>query len=399
MADLYVGRQPIFNRKLKTYAYELLYRDLSGGTDDLSGEEATSRVINTLSEIGLEQIVGKHEAFINVTESLLHEDGLLGILPQQCVLEVKSSITPTPELISFLSKFSESGYRIALDDFEYREELKPLLDIADIIKMDVRALGQSGVEAQLELLKPYKLPLVAEKVETPAEFNLYQDMGFDYFQGFFFAKPNVLSVKSIPASKLAVMELMATISNPDVSIQELGDIITRDASLSVKTLRYVNSPATGLSTEVTSIAQALTLLGLAVIRKWVMVLTLMGMDLEGKSPELFVIMLTRARLCELMAKQAKLDNPSGYFTIGLLSAIDVLLDAPMDALIEPLPLTAEMKGAITSFDGEAGAVLKTAIALEQGMSDELCFSALSEHDLNHLYLDALGWADEVNNDI
>jgi EAL and modified HD-GYP domain-containing signal transduction protein len=399
MADLYVGRQPIFNRKLKTYAYELLYRDLSGGTDDLSGEEATSRVINTLSEIGLEQIVGKHEAFINVTESLLHEDGLLGILPQQCVLEVKSSITPTPELISFLSKFSESGYRIALDDFEYREELKPLLDIADIIKMDVRALGQSGVEAQLELLKPYKLPLVAEKVETPAEFNLYQDMGFDYFQGFFFAKPNVLSVKSIPASKLAVMELMATISNPDVSIQELGDIITRDASLSVKTLRYVNSPATGLSTEVTSIAQALTLLGLAVIRKWVMVLTMMGMDLEGKSPELFVIMLTRARLCELMAKQAKLDNPSGYFTIGLLSAIDVLLDAPMDALIEPLPLTAEMKGAITSFDGEAGAVLKTAIALEQGMSDELCFSALSEHDLNHLYLDALGWADEVNNDI
>ena len=116
MADLYVGRQPIFNRKLKTHAYELLYRDSAGGIVDLSGEEATSRVINALSEIGLEQLVGQHEAYINVTEPLLHEDGLLGILPRQCVLEVKSSIEASPEIVTFLKKFSESGYRIALDN-------------------------------------------------------------------------------------------------------------------------------------------------------------------------------------------------------------------------------------------------------------------------------------------
>jgi EAL and modified HD-GYP domain-containing signal transduction protein len=184
-----------------------------------------------------------------------------------------------------------------------------------------------------------------------------------------------------------------------VSIQELGEIITRDASLSVKTLRYVNSPATGLSVEVTSIAQALTLLGLDVIRKWAMVLSVTGLDLEGKSPELFVIMLTRARLCELMARKASMDNPSGYFTIGLLSAIDVLLDAPMDALIDPLPLAAEMKVAIKGFEGEAGAVLKTAIALEQGMTNAMPFTVIPEGDLNELYLEALGWADEVNSGI
>lgn len=399
MSDLYVGRQPIFNRKLKTYGYELLYRDSKGGSTGLSGEEATTRVIHTLSEIGLEQLVGKHEAFINVTEPLLHEDGLLGILPRQCVLEVKSSIDPSPEIVAFLKKFSDTGYRIALDDFEYREALKPLLALTDIVKMDVKALGQAGVESQLALLKPYDISLVAEKVETPVEFNLYQDMGFDYFQGFFFARPSVVSVKSIPASKLAVMELMATISNPDVSIQELGEIITRDASLSVKTLRYVNSPATGLSAEVTSIAQALTLLGLDVIRKWAMVLSVTGLDLEGKSPELFIIMLTRARLCELMARKAGLDNASGYFTIGLLSAIDVLLDAPMDALIDPLPLAAEMKAAIKGFEGEAGAVLKTAIALEQGMTDAMPFTDIPEGEMNELYLEALGWADEVNSGI
>jgi len=399
MADLYVGRQPIFNRKLKTIAYELLYRDSTGGGVDLSGEEATTRVINTLSEIGLEQLVGQHEAYINVTEPLLHEDGLLGILPRQCVLEVKSSIDASPEIVAFLKKFSESGYRIALDDFEYREALTPLLDITDIIKMDVKALGEEGVKTQLEFLKPYELTLVAEKVESPAEFNLYQDLGFDYFQGFFFAKPSVHTVKTIPASKLAIMELMATLSNPEVSLQELGEIITRDASLSVKTLRYVNSPATGLSTEVTSISQALTLLGLDVIRKWSMVLTLTGLDLEGKSPELFVIMLTRARLCELMATRVGMENPSGYFTIGLLSAIDVLLDAPMDALVEPLPLTTEMKQAITGFTGKAGTVLKTAIALEQGMFDEITFTALPEVELSALYLEALGWADEVTSGI
>jgi EAL and modified HD-GYP domain-containing signal transduction protein len=150
---------------------------------------------------------------------------------------------------------------------------------------------------------------------------------------------------------------------------------------------------------VTSISQALTLLGLDVIRKWSMVLTLTGLDLEGKSPELFVIMLTRARLCELMATRARLENPSGYFTIGLLSAIDVLLDAPMDTLVEPLPLTTEMKQAITGFTGEAGGILKTAIALEQGMFDEITFTALPEDELGALYLEALGWADEVTSGI
>ncbi len=401
MADLFVGRQPIFNRKLRTHAYELLFR--AGDKRHAAvvcGDMATSQVlVNALSEIGLENLVGPYQAFINVTDKLLLESDLAAMLPKQCSLEILESVSPTPEIVASVQRLSDAGYQIVLDDFEYSEAMNPLLEIADLVKLDVRQLQEEGVRKQLEQLAPFNVKLLAEKVETPSEFNTYQDMGFEYFQGYFFARPSVVQVKSIPANNLAIMELISKVNDPDITLAELGEVISRDASLSVKTLRYVNSPAVGLAAEVSSINQALTLLGLDIIRQWVMILTLTSVDLEDKSPELFVMMLTRARLCQLIAEKAGLENPGIYFTIGLLSAIDVLMDASMDQLINPLPLTQEVKSALLDFSGTGGAILRSVMAIEQGMLNEIIFTELDMDQLNHAYLEALHWADEVNGGI
>lgn len=364
------------------------------------GDTATSQVlVNALSEIGLENLVGQHQAFINVTDRLLLERDLAAMLPKQCALEILETVVPTPEIVASIQRLSDAGYYIVLDDFEYSDAMIPLLEIAELVKLDVRLLKEEGVRKQMEHLARFDLKLLAEKVETSAEFNTYQDMGFDFFQGYFFARPSVVQVKGIPASNLAIMELVSKVNDPEISLAELGEVISRDASLSVKTLRYVNSPAVGLAAEVSSINQALTLLGLDIIRQWVMILTLTSVDLEDKSPELFVMMLTRARLCQLIADKAGLENPGIYFTIGLLSAIDVLMDAPMDQLINPLPLTQEVKSALLDFEGTGGAILRSAMALEQGMLSEVVFSQLNMDQLNEAYLEALHWADGINSDI
>lgn len=401
MADFYVGRQPIFNRKLRTHAYELLFRSGDKGhASVVCGDTATSQVlVNALSEIGLDNLVGQHQAFINVTDRLLLERDLAAMLPKQCALEILETVEPTPEIVASIQRLSDAGYYIVLDDFEYSDAMIPLLEIAELVKLDVRLLKEEGVRKQMEHLARFDLKLLAEKVETSAEFNAYQDMGFDFFQGYFFAKPTVVQVKGIPASNLAIMELVSKVNDPEISLAELGEVISRDASLSVKTLRYVNSPAVGLAAEVSSINQALALLGMDIIRQWVMILTLTSVDLEDKSPELFVMMLTRARLCQLIADKAGLENPGVYFTIGLLSAIDVLMDAPMDQLINPLPLTQEVKSALLGFEGTGGAILRSAMALEQGMLSEVVFTQLNMGQLNEAYLEALHWADEVNSGI
>jgi EAL and modified HD-GYP domain-containing signal transduction protein len=397
MPDLYVGRQPIFNRKWRTHAYELLFRSgIENQANVICEDAATSRVlVNALSEIGLDKLVGSHQAFINVTDKHLLDSDLATMLPKQCVLEILETVEPSPEIIASVQRLSEAGYQIALDDFEYSEAMIPLLEIADLVKLDVRLLQEEGVKKHLDHLGRFDVKLLAEKVETPLEFETYQAMGFDYFQGFFFARPSVVQVKAIPANKLAIMELISKVNDPEIGLSELGEVISRDASLSVKTLRYVNSPAVGLASEVSSVNQALVLLGLDIIRQWVMILTLRGIDLEDKAPELFVVMLTRAKFCQLIAQKTGLENPSSQFTIGLLSAIDVLMDAPMDQLIEPLPLTEEVKSAVLNFEGEGGDILRTAIGMEQGMLNDIVFDRLGMEQLNGAYLEALQWADEV----
>ncbi len=392
--DVFLARQPIFTRALTVYGYELLYRpDAVNGAGEVNGNQATSQVlINAFMEIGFDNLVGDRLAFINFTQSFLESDESSALPRKQVVLEVLEDVRPTPALIQALQALSSQGFSIALDDFVYREELDPLVDIADIIKVDVRALDDGLLEQQVRLLKPRKAELLAEKIETHEEFVRCKDLGFDYFQGYFFARPLVVKGKRLPANRLAVIRLLARLQDPAVEVKELELLIGQDLGLSYKLLRYINSPYFGLRNQVSSIQQAIVLIGLKAVKTWATLIGLSGID--DKPGELMVTAMVRAKLCEALAQAKGLQDTDVYFTVGLFSIIDAILDAPMAEIIAMLPLSDEVQAALLSQEGVMGTILKGVLAYEKGEWDESDIG-IDRHLVRDRYLQSIRWADDT----
>lgn len=394
--EVYIGRQPIFNRKLKTTAYELLYRDTEDNRSELTGDAATSRVIiNAFIEIGLENVIGPHDAFFKLTRGFLMDQELGIFPPERTVFEVPSDIEVDEALIEAIKGLKSQGYRIALDNFVIRKEILPLLAVTDIVKIDTSQLDEEQIRKHVEVLKPKGIKLLAQKVETPEQFNLYQDLGIDFFQGYFFAKPTVVKSKRVPANKMTVMQLLARVNDPDVTMDELAELIQQDVSLSVKVLKYVNSPITGLSREIDSIQRALILLGVDMIKYWVSIMAMSDLASENTPDELITTLLARARSCELLAKRTGAENPAAYFTVGLFSALDVVMETEMETVLAQLPLVDEVKQALLHLKGDMGQALRCTMALESGLIDEAAFHDLDSGELARINREAMQWADEV----
>ncbi len=396
MSEVFIGRQPVFNRKLKLYAYELLARSDMKNVSSSTGDAATSQVIiNALMEIGLEQIVGKHPAFFKLTRNFLLEQELGIFSPDSTIFEIPNDIDVDDALVAAVQVQKDRGYPIALDNFVYREELLPLLRMADIVKVDTSRLDEAGIRKHVEMLKKVGTKVLAQKVETPEEFNLYQDLGVDYFQGYFFAKPTVVTAKRIPPNKMTILQLLAQVNDPDVKMDELGDLIQQDVSLSVKVLKYINSPMSGLSREIDSIKQALVLLGMDMIKYWVSIMAMSDLDLEGRPDELITTLLTRAKTCELLAEKAGESDQSAFFTVGLFSALDVIMEVSMEEVLKQLPLAQDVMDALLSLKGDMGQALRCAMAMESGMLEEAQYKSLGADVLSDIYVEAMHWADEL----
>ena len=254
MQEVFVGRQPIYRKDLSLYAYELLFR---GKRDDVNAnvvdnDAATSEVLyNTFIEIGLENIIGDHRAFVNLTERFLIGEYPLPCDNKRLVLEILEHVKVTDNLIEAVKGLKQKGYKIALDDFIYRPELKPLVPIADIIKIDLRALSQEQLRRYVTILRDKSnAKLLAEKVETREEFQLCLDLGFEFYQGYYFSKPHIIKGQTIPHSKLSVLQLIARIQDPNIAMDELEKIISMDASLAYKLLRVVNCASFNLNKQV-----------------------------------------------------------------------------------------------------------------------------------------------------
>jgi c-di-GMP phosphodiesterase len=400
--EIFIGRQPILNSDQKLYAYELLFRSsaqasVAGVSDAV---QATSRlVINTFNNFGVERVLGDKKAFINVSAPLLESD-LLELLPaNKVVLEILEDVLPTAEVVNRCQVLKARGYQFALDDFVYKRELEPFLAVASFIKFDLRALGISGLSEQLRLLRGRSISFLAEKVETRSEFDSCRALLINYYQGYYFAKPETLRMKRMDPSAQQVMHLFSLVSaNAEPQVIEAN--FRQNVALSYNLLRYINSVGFGLVRKVDTIKHALVVLGYAKLARWLTLLMFSSSSSNPAPQALFRTALIRARLTELLGQQrlptAEHDH---LFMCGMFSLLDAMLDTPLAELLKNLSLPEKVASALLSGQGPYAPYLALSCACEEGDPARLQTLAgplgLGLDDLSRLQIDAMGWAEEV----
>ena len=395
MYEAFVGRQPIFDQNMAVYAYELLFRDADKNSAVIvNGCQASSQVmLNTFVELGLNSIVGKHRAFINLTRELLVDDFIKVLPPDRVVLEVLEDVRVDDELVESVRQLSHQGYLIALDDFIYDEAWRPLVEIADIIKLDVLALSPDEIDEHVKLLQPFKARLLAEKVETREQFGFLKELGFDYYQGYFLSKPDVVQGRRTPANKISIIQLLARLMQPDPVHAEIEKLIVQDVTISYKVLRFINAAQFALPRKIESIKEAIIYLGLNSIRRLASMIALAGFN--DQPHEVLLNALTRARMCERLAEQAGIEKTDAYFTLGLFSALDILLGMPMSSVVKELPLGDDLEQALLSGEGQLGATLACVLAYENQQWEAVRYSDLAMEEITAVYLEAVSWSIET----
>jgi EAL and modified HD-GYP domain-containing signal transduction protein len=387
-----LARQPIFNDRERLWGYELLYRPMpAGGRPSDLEAAAASVMISGLADIGLERLVGDRLAFFNVTRQVvldLHESRFAA---RRVVLELLEDQEVDGPLLDALQELRRAGFRIALDDFSLDGDTEPLLAVADIVKLDIRALSPEALADHVRRLRRRDLILLAEKVEDRAEFRACQQLGFDAFQGYYFATPELVHNRRAPTQMLGALATLVR-AGP-LEFEELEELISRDAGLSQRFLRLANSAFYAARSPVGSIRRALVRLGTDTVRQWALLLLVSG--LRDRPDHLLTLALQRARLCELIAHEHPTAEPDRAFTTGLLSTLDALLNRPMDELLAELPLDERLTKALLERDGPEGQLLAVVIAYERGNFEACAQHGISLASLSGAYRQALEWADEA----
>lgn len=396
---VFLGRQPILGISLNTEAYELLYRGAGQSSASfLDGDAATAQVIiNAVAEFGLRRVVGDKLAFVNLTREHLLSEHVLLLPRDHVVIEVLENVTPDAEVVQAVTRLRQEGYTIALDDFIYTDAWKPLVELASVIKLDANLADLSPLAAQVDRLLPFNVKLLAEKVETHEVFEFCRKLGFEYFQGYFFCKPQVLADSAIPANRLSIMRLLAKLQDPTLRSDELAAVVSEDVTVSYNLLRFINSAATAVPREVTSIHHAIQLVGTRRIRSWASLLVLAGV--EGKARELLMTAIARARTCEQIAISQQRSDSDQFFTVGLFSVLDALLDRPLPEAVAMLPLTDEVKRALLEQRGPMGQALRAALAFERGDWTEQNLADIPPDAANDAFMTSVEWTRETTKEM
>jgi EAL and modified HD-GYP domain-containing signal transduction protein len=395
MSETLLARQAIIDRRQRVVAYELLFRGPGGRPTDAAADRATSEVLlNAFSELSIDDVIGGRRAFVNFTAPLILSPPPFD--PRRLVVEVLEDVTVDAHLVAALARLRRAGYTIALDDFVWSPAMEPLLDLAQIVKLDVLALSPAQLAEHVGRLQPRGLQLLAEKVETRAQFDACVEMGFQMFQGFFFARPEAVTGNRTPASEQAVLSLLAALHDPRADFPQLRRVIANDPVLSVKLLKLVNSAAVRRSERIDSLQAALALLGMARVRNWASLLALSR--LAGQSPVLAATSLVRAQVCERIGALIPGADAASYFTVGLLSALDAIFGRPLAQVLGEIPVSDAVRDALLAQAGAAGLALRTSLCLERGDFAALPLAELAAHgidtdEVSSAYRAALAWAE------
>lgn len=399
--DVFVARQPIFDRSNKVVAYELLYRTNENNFFDftVSSNIATSILLmNTYYSFGIDNLIGDRLAFINFSKALIENDIPLLLDENHVVVELLENVKPDQTLLNKLAYVKERGYKIALDDFTYHYPYEELIQVADILKVDFL---NNSLEEIIEIYLKYKnqgKTLLAEKVETYDLYLWARKVGFDYFQGYYFSKPVLMKRNALPGSAYQYFRLMDKLNVEEPNYKEIASIIETDVTLTYKLLKLINSRFS-LVNNVSSIQHGLAILGINTFRKWLSLAMLQNIATH-KTPEVVKIAMIRSQFMDKVAKESSLKKYTEEITfVGILSVIDVLLEAPMDEIIKHLPLSQKIKETLLGEDTDYNIVFNILKVYEKGEFydlEPLCESiSFDSNKLPKIYCMSIKWAEDL----
>ncbi|MEY4590173.1 MAG: hypothetical protein RL497_2249 [Pseudomonadota bacterium] len=396
------ARQPIFNAKLDVVGYELLFRSSQNNRAEfIDGDSASSHVLlYAFGEHRINDVIGNKKAFINFTRNLLL--GNPPLPPEQLVIEILENIVCDKLLLDALHDKKKQGYEFALDDFVLNKDSSDLLPFASTIKIDVLNTSEQEIKRIIQTCKPYHVRLLAEKIETQAIFQRCVDQGFEWFQGYFLSKPQIVEGVKTSGNMQALLQLLTSLMSPEVSIDTVSAAIASDARLTYKILKLANGASKNITTKLNSIQQAVMILGLNAIRNWASLLLLTSNGTEPQ--EVYLQSCARAKFCELIGRQiGDKTFTDNCFTLGLLSTLDIFLKMPIKTIAQQLNLSEAMNVALIKHTGKLGHVLAIALATEQQdwtkVTPATQHYKISERTLSECYIQAYQWANQVHNDL
>ncbi|MGA9387093.1 MAG: HDOD domain-containing protein [Candidatus Sulfotelmatobacter sp.] len=395
----FVARQPILTTDEKVFGYELLFRD---GIEDFfrspDSDAASRSTLNSSMLLGLDVLCDGRRAFVNCTREILLKDYVTLLPAGQTVVEILETVPADDLVVAACRRLKEAGYMIALDDFALGDPREPLTDLADIIKVDLRATSSDDAAAKVQRYGPWRCRLLAEKVETREEFMASKKAGFLYFQGYFFRRPEILTAHEIPANRLNYLRMLTAVSQPELDVRHLENLVKGEASLCYRLLRYLNSAAFGFASEIHSVRHALSILGEREVRRWIRLVASLGAG-QDKSSDLVLAALVRARFCELLSPKIQ-HGDSDLFLMGMLSLMDTILEIPMRQVLDNVPIDQECKAVLLGATSRLRPFYQLMLAQESGewaavreLSTQI---QLSEGDVSAAYWQAMQWARQVS---
>jgi len=392
--DVVVGRQPIFDRDLSVIGYELLFRPLGFQApfdSKIHGDQMTAEVLFSSITMGIERLVGDKKVFCNASRGVITGEVPIVLPPERAVIEVLESVAVDEEVLSGCRRLRDEGYELALDDFTWSAQAEGLLELASIVKLDLRLTDRSELSALIARCRSFDVALVAEKVETLDELRWCEELGFEYFQGYLLARPHHVAGHSMDVGSVAKVQLAARLIDSECPVAELANIVRNDPAIAHQILQLAGAGAKGgLRREITTIHEALVLLGWRRLQSWV---SLMLITDRGRGwQEGVTNALIRARMCELAAKEWEPSLSDVAFTAGMVSSFDVLLNAPLDEIVESLPLASAIREAIVRGEGALGKLIADVTDYQLGRPAQAIRSGLEEDVLSSTSYRALMWA-------
>jgi EAL and modified HD-GYP domain-containing signal transduction protein len=387
-----ISRQPIFGSNINVVAYEVRSCPIAVTADTSSPSSGERALIEMFNSSSLDQIVGTSDCFISLTPDGMAE-GLWKLTPNsRVVFGLFGSFEPSDPIAQDALALLKLGYRLTISDRLCGESLDLLGNRAHAIQVDAIGYTPSALEQRVQELRRYKTKLLATNVDTYDDLEYCRSLGFDFYQGRFVSR-SASQAKEVPVNRLALMRVLAQIQQPDIPMPDLERIISQDVSLSFKLLRYANSAAVALPRKVASVGHAVRLLGMELLRNWARVLLMSAV--EDKPRELMTIALIRARMCERLSESLRNAQKESFFSAGLLSVLDALLDCPMEKAVAELPLVDEVRDALTKKAGPIGQALRCTIAYERADWDDVQFYGLPPLPIRDIYMDAISWAQQL----